>query len=114
MPFYAFKQIEVGSIAAGNTASGSWTADDDYTIKKVFVKEVTETAVGLQFLNCTLRVDNYTFTKDEVRAILLSGWQNQVPELNIPFGKGQTFYYSITNEHSASAIEPVIILELEK
>ena len=114
MAFYALKQIEVGSISSGATASGNWTADDSYTIKKVFIKEVTESAVGLQFLNCTLRVDNYTFTKDEVRAILLSGWQNQVPELNITFGKGQTFYYSITNEHSSSAIEPVIILELEK
>ena len=114
LAFYAFKQIEVGSIAAGNTSSGSWTADDDYVIKKIFIKEVTETAVGLQFLNCTFRVDNYTFTKDEVRAILLSGWQNQIPELNITLSKGQTFYYSITNEHSSSAIEPVIILELEK
>ena len=64
MAFYAFKQIEVGSISAGATASGSWTADDNYTIKKIFIREVTETAVGLQFLNCTLRVDNYTFTKD--------------------------------------------------
>ena len=114
MPFYAFKQIEVGSIAAGNTSSGSWTADDDYTIKKIFIMEYTATEVGTRFLNVTLRVDNYTFTKDEVRAEIFDGYSNQVPELNISFGKGQTFYYSITNEHGSSAISPYIVLVLEK
>jgi len=54
------------------------------------------------------------FTKDEVRAEIFDGYYGQVTELNIPFGKGKTFYYSITNEHSSSAISPYIVLELHK
>ena len=61
-----------------------------------------------------MRVDNYVFTKDEVRAEIFDGYYGQVPELNIEFSKGKTFYYSITNEHSSSAIEPYIVLELHK
>ena len=114
MAFYTFKQIEVGSIAAGNTAEGNWTADDNYIIHKIYIKEATETEIGTRFLNVTLRVDNYVFTKDEVRAEIFDGYYGQVPELNIEFGKGKTFYYSITNEHSSSAINPYIVLELHK
>ena len=114
MAFYTFKQIEVGSISAGSTSTGSWTADDDYIIHKIYIKEATETEIGTRFLNVTLRVDNYVFTKDEVRAEIFDGYYGQVPELNIEFGKGKTFYYSITNEHSSSAINPYIVLELHK
>jgi len=112
--FYTFKQIEVGSISAGNTKEGNWTADDDYVIHKIYIKEATETEIGTRFLNVTLRVDNYVFTKDKVRAEIFDGYYGQVPELNIEFGKGKTFYYSITNEHSSSAINPYIVLELHK
>jgi len=114
MAFYTFKQIEVGSISAGLTKEGSWTADDDYIIHKIYIKEATETEIGTRFLNVTLRVDNYVFTKDEVRAEIFDGYYGQVPELNIEFTKGKTFYYSITNEHSSSAISPYIVLELHK
>jgi len=114
MAFYTFKQIEVGSISAGSTKEGSWTADDDYVIHKIYIKEATETEIGTRFLNVTMRVDNYVFTKDKVRAEIFDGYYGQVPELNIEFGKGKTFYYSITNEHSSSAISPYIVLELHK
>jgi len=114
MAFYTFKQIEVGSIAAGNTVAGSWTADDDYIIHKIYIKEATETEIGTRFLNVTMRVDNYVFTKDEVRAEIFDGYYGQVPALDIEFTKGKTLYYSITNEHSSSAISPYIVLELHK
>ena len=108
------KQIEVGSIAAGNTASGSWTADRDYIIRKIYVKEYTATEIGTRFLNCTFRIDDYVLTLDEVRGEVLDGYWGQVPDLDLDFGKGKTFYYSITNEHSSSAISPYIVLFLEE
>jgi len=114
MAFYTFKQIEVGSISAGDTATGNWTADDDYVIHKIYIKEATETEIGTRFLNVTLRVDNYVFTKDEVRAEIFDGYYGQVPALDIAFTKGKTFYYSITNEHGSSPIAPYIVLELHK
>jgi len=109
-----FRQIEVGSISAGSTASDSYTADRDYTIKRIYVKEYTATEVGTRFLNCTFRIDDYVFTLDEVRAEIFDTYKNQAEDLNIDFGKGKTFYYSITNEHGSSAIEPYIVLVLEE
>ena len=108
------KQIEVGSIAAGNTSSGEYTADRDYIIHRIYVKEYTDTEVGTRFLNCTFRIDDYTFTLDKVRAEIFDGYVNQVPLLEFDFSKGKTFYYSITNEHGSSAISPYIVLELEE
>jgi len=109
-----FRQIEVGSIAAGSTASNSYTADRNYIIRQIYVKEATETEIGSRFLNCTFRVDDYVFTLPETRAEIFDGYRGQVPELNIDFDKGKTFYYSITNEHSSSAISPYIVLLLEE
>lgn len=114
MKFYTWKLIDVGTIAAGSTSSGSWTSDDDYTIKRIIAVETSETAVGLQFLTATFRVDGYVFTKDSVNLALLGGYSNQVPELDIDIKKGQTFNYSITNNHSTNNISVQLILELWK
>jgi len=109
-----FRQVEVGSISAGDTASGSYTADRDYILRKLYVKEYTETEIGTRFLNCTFRIDDYVFTLDEVRGELFDTLPNQAEKLDIEFDKGRTFYYSITNEHSSSAISPYIVLLLEE
>jgi len=107
------KQIEVSSIAAGSTASGEWSADKDYILHRIYVREYTDTEVGTRFLNCTFRIDEYTFTLDEVRGENFDVNRNQAIPLEIDFPKGATFYYSITNEHGSSAISPYILLELE-
>lgn len=114
MPFYTYKLIDLGTIAAGNTTTGSWTADDTYTIHKILVVEYTATPIGLQFLTATMRVKEYTFTKDKVPLSLFDGYSNQVPVLDIKFTKGDTFYYSVKNNHSSSSISAYIILELHK
>jgi len=114
MPFQVFKTIDVGSIAAGGSKSGEWTADDEYILKRIYAIEVTESAVGLQFLDATLRIDNDVLTKDSVRLSLFEGYTNQVPEIDRKFGKGKTFYYSIENKHSSSSISVVLVLELHK
>ena len=36
--FYKYKYIDVGSISDGSTSSGSWTADEDYILQRVFPK----------------------------------------------------------------------------
>ena len=114
MPFNTFKQIDLGTITAGATVTSSWTADDDYVIKRIYVVEYTATPVGTQFLTATLRVEDYTFTKDQVVLSVFDGKANQVPELNIEFKKGSTFYYSVKNNHASSSISAYIILELWK
>ena len=114
MAFYTFKLIDLGTIAAGSTVSSSWTSDDDYIIKKMYAVEYTSTKVGLRFLTGTFRIDGYVFTKDKVPLSLFDGYSNQVPELNIDFSKGRTFYYSVKNNHSSDSIAAYLVLELEK
>jgi len=114
MRFYRFKLINVGSLSAGGSTEKSWTADEDYTIKRIYAVETTETAVGLQFLTATLRVDDYTFTTDSIPLSMLDGYKNQVPEIDVNFAKGRTFYASVTNNHSSSAISCYLVLELWK
>jgi len=108
------KQIEVASISAGSTATGEWTADRDYKLRYIYVKEYTATEIGTRFLNCTFRLNGYVFTLDEVRGEMFDVPRNQNIPIDADFPKGRTFYYSITNEHSSSAIQPYIVLELEE
>jgi len=100
----------VGSVSAGGTASGSWTSDGDYTIKKIIVVEKSGTE--LYNVTATLRIDEFTFTKDVVPLYIFQQPINRVPELNYNFTSGKKFIYSITN-NSASAVEIFIVLVLE-
>jgi len=114
LPEIYYKYIDLGTITAGSTVSNSWSADDDYKIKRIFVVETTGTKVGVRFLTATLRIDSYVFTKDKVNLDLFEGKSNQVPVLDFPFTKGKTFYYSVTNNHGTDSISAVMILELWK
>ena len=105
-----FKTIDVGSIAAGDTSSGSWTSDADYTIKKIVAVE--KGGSSLANVTATLRIDEFTFTKDVVPLSVYQGYVNQVPELNYKLEKGRTFYYSITNNTSGS-VDIYLVLVLE-
>jgi len=109
-----WKQIDMGSIAAGATASGSFTADRNYTIKKIYVKEYTATPVGTRFLNLTLRIEDYTFTLDSVNGSLFDTVPSQAEELNLDFAQGRTFYWSVKNINSSNAIAAYLILHLEE
>ena len=109
-----FKYIDLGTISAGSTKEDEWSSDDEYTLKRIYCIETSESAVGTQFLTATLRIDGFTFTKDKVNLKLFDGKTNQVPLLDFPFPKGKTFYYSVTNNHSSSSITAVLILELWK
>lgn len=114
MAFAAFKIIDLGSISAGSTVQDEYTSDDDYILKRIYVVETTETAVGTAFLTGTFRINDVPFTKDEVNLALFEGYRNQVPELDLALGKGSTFFYSVKNNHSSSAISAQLILELHK
>jgi len=112
MPLKVFKIIDVGDISAGGTVEKTYTAEDDYIIKRMYIVETTETPVGLQYITFTFWVDNVPYTKDKVNAKLFEGYTNQVPELNIDFSRGKTFRISLTNNHSSSTIKVQVILEL--
>ena len=92
------KFIDVGTVSNGSTAEGSWTADDDYTIKHVFIKAdggaTTKSTV-------TLRIDTYVITKDAALCNTFGTDARTALLLNVPFKKSSTFYYSIKNNEGA-------------
>ena len=114
MPFFVFKSIDLESIGAGSTVEKTWTSDDDYILKRMYIIETSETAVGLQFLKVTFWIDNTPYVKDFVNAKVFEGYKNQQVELNLPLSKGKTFKISVSNIHSTSAISAHLVLELWK
>ena len=105
-----YKTISVGSIAAGATSENSWTSDDAYTLKYIIAVEATDAT--LSNVTATLRIDDFTFTKDSIPLSIFQRPVNQLLELNYDLSKGKTFYYSITNNTSSSVtISLVLVLE---
>lgn len=104
------KLIDLGSVSAGATQSGSWTADDNYTIRHILIKadgQVTTKSTA------TLRVDDYVITKDKALCNTFGTSARDALLLNIEFRRGSTFYYSIYNDEGA-AKNFTIELVLEK
>jgi len=93
------KYIDVGSVSAGATASDKWTADKDYVIRHIFVKADGEAAVKSTI---TMRIDDYTITKDQALCNTFGTSARDALLLNIDFKKSATFYYSIKNNEGAA------------
>jgi len=109
-----FKTIPFPGITAGETKEESWTADKDYILRKLFVKEYTEAPVGTRFLACTFRIDDFVFTLDNVRGELFDTLPNQAEPLDYDMSKNKTIYLSMKNMHSTSTIYPYVVLLLEE
>ena len=92
------KFIDVGTVTAGSTATDSWTADDDYTIRHIFVKADGSATTKS---TATLRIDDYVITKDEALCNTFGTDARDALLLNLPFKKSSTFYYSIKNNEGA-------------
>ena len=92
------KFIDVGTVTAGSTATGSWTADDDYTIKHIFIKADGSATTKS---TATLRINDYVITKDETYCNTFGTDARDALLLNLPFKKTSTFYYSLENAEGA-------------
>ena len=109
--FYAFKTIDVGSVAADASTEKTWTSDDDYIIHKIhFVEKSGQT---LYQYKVTISIDNYVITKDIVPASILAPDTLFAPILDVDLKKSQVLKFSIENGESASR-DCYIVLELWK
>jgi len=111
MPFYAFKTIDVGSVAAGGSIEKTWTSDDDYIIHRV--RFVEKAGATLYKYEVTISVDNYVITKDVIPGEVLAGAWGQLPILDVSIKRAQVIKFSIAN-NEASARDVYIVLELHK
>jgi len=106
-----YKTIDVGTVSAGATEEGNVSSDDQYTLK--YVIAVEKGGTDLYNVTATLRIDDFTFTKDKIPLSILQRPVNQLLELNYDFTKGKTLYYSITNNLTSDVnIFLVLVLEL--
>ena len=111
MAFYAFKTIDVGTVATGASTEKTWTFDDDYTIHKI--KFIEKSGGSLYQYEVTISIDNYVITKDVVSASVFVGTWDQLPILDISVKKSQVIKFSIENGESASR-DCYIVVELWK
>jgi len=109
--FYAFKTIDSFTVSAGSTVEKTWTSDDDYTIHKIRLVETT--SVGLANLKTTITLDGYAVTKDIVPGSVLTGYENQLPTLDIPISKSQVIKLSFENA-GTSSVTIYVVMELWK
>lgn len=111
MEFNSFKTFEHNSISAGSTVSGSWTADDDYIIRKIYIVEKSGATINASTLY--FKVGGDVYTHEFVSAKVLGPQQNVTPLIDIEITKGEKFDYTFKNNES-SAVSIFIVLELWK
>jgi len=109
--FYAFKTIDIGSVAAGGQGEQKWASDDDYTIHKIMLVE--KTGATLYKYLVTISIDSYVITKDTVPGSCLALPWSQLPELNVSLSKAKEIKISVGNGESA-ARDCYVVLELYK
>jgi len=109
--FYAFKTIDSFTVSAGSTVEKTWTADDDYTIHTIRLVETT--GASLTLLKTTITLNGYAVTKDIVPGSVLTGYQNQLPELDIDISKSQVIKFSFENADTSDKTI-YIVMELWK
>ena len=109
---YVYKRVYDGTVTAGSTlqeSSAYWTADADYMIEKIIIIEKGGTA--LYKAPTTIRIDEENLTKEAIPASIFNPNEFYSPKLDLPFGKGKTIYFSLTN-NVGSDITISIILKL--
>ena len=116
--FYAFKTIDSFTVSAGSTVEKTWTSDDDYIIHKIRLVETT--TVGLANLKTTITMAiaqepgrPSVLTKDIVPGSVLTGYENQLPTLDIDISKSQVIKFSFENA-GTSDVTIYVVMELWK
>jgi len=108
MAFKFWKTFEHDSIAAGTTVSGSWTADDDYIIKRIHIAR--KDGAGLTASTIYFKIADRVYTRELVPAVTLGKTADITTEINIPFTKGEKLDYTFKN-NEGTAISIFIVFE---
>jgi len=110
MVFY-FKTLNSGSIPAGGTVTKDWTADKDYTIKKVLV--VNKGTATIDKVDLTIQFADNFKTLDYVNAYPLAVDLEHAWEPNEPLPRGSRVVVSFKNNDGTNAAQVDFVLLLE-
>ena len=102
--------IDFGTVSAGDSESDTWKAERDYTLHKIIAVEKSGTSLYNVVL--TFRDTREQYTKAYIPLSYLQGYDNQVPEWNLPVPEGETLTFSVENK-STSDVNLYLVLKLE-
>jgi len=108
MVFKFFKTFEHDGIADGTTVSDSWVADEDFIIKRVFIRR--KDGYALHKSTYYFKIADRVFTRELVCAGVLAEDALITPILDIPFSKGEKLDYTFKNLEGTT-IDIFIIFE---
>jgi len=100
MAFKFYKTFEHDNIAAGATVSGSWTADENYVIKRVHIMNKAGTALTASTIY--FKIADRVFTRELAPAAVFGPNVQVSAELNISFSKGEKLDYTFKNNEGAT------------
>jgi len=107
--FKFFKTFEVDNLSAGAIYPFSWTLEDDYLIKRIYIFRKDGGALNASTL--TILIDNVPYTREKVPAALLSKDLRAIPEINLSLKKSQKIDINFYNAEG-TAISIFIVLEV--
>ena len=109
MGFNQFRVLELSSIADGAKSTDQWTADANYTIKRIFIQR--EDGEGFSASKVWIKIGGHVYTREIVPAVVLGPDIEVSPELNIPIKNGETFSVEMENDEGVT-ISVFVTLEL--
>jgi len=108
MAFKFFKTFKHDKVDDTTTVSDSWTADEDYIIKRVFIRR--KDGYALHKSTFYFKIGDRVFTHELVPAGILAEDALITPVLDIPFTKGEKLDYTFKNLEGVS-IDVYIVFE---
>jgi hypothetical protein len=100
MPFKFFKTFEHDSIANNSTIGNSWTAEDNYIIKRIYI--IRKDGASLTKSTFYFKIGDRVFTREIVPANIFRERADISPELNIPFNKSEKLDYNFNNQEGTT------------
>jgi len=107
--FKFFKTFEVDNLPSGAIQQLSWTLEEDYLIKKIYIFRKDGGALNTSTL--TILIDNLPYTKEKVPAAVFSKDLRAIPELNLSLKKSQKIDISFNNQEGVT-ISLFIVFEV--
>jgi len=95
MVFKFYKTFESGDLADGATYSDSWTADEDYTIKRIHV--MRKDGAGITKSTIYIKIGPRVFTREIAPAAVFGPDVEVTTIVDIPFTKGEKLDFTLKN-----------------
>ena len=95
MPFKFYKTFEHDNIASGATVSGSWVAEENYTIKRIHI--IRKDGASITRSTFYFKIGDRVFTREFAPASIFGEDIEISPELNISFAKSEKLDYIFRN-----------------